>query len=132
MSMTNLAVTKGGALSVTGGTALSFSPNNAPVQNGVNLINAAQTDFRLRENILGKYRAPVQNGPASFTKAKITFFVKVPRLKADGTYSSNIGRLEFEIDPETPVSEQDDLFLITAQLAVDSDTLNFRRTGSIL
>lgn len=132
MSMTNLAVIKGGTLTAAGGTSLTFSPNNAPVQNGISLINAAQTDFRLRENILGKYRAPVQTGPSAFSKAKVTFFVKVPRLKSDGTYSSNIGRLEFEIDPETPIAEQDDLFLITAQLAIDADTLNFRRTGSTI
>lgn len=130
MGMTNLAVTKGGTLTASGGTSLAFSPNNAPVKNGISIINAAQTDFRLRESILSTYRAPVQTGPSAFSKAKITFFVKVPRLKADGTYSSNLGRLEFEIDPETPIAEQDDLFLITAQLAVEADTLNFRRTGS--
>lgn len=131
MPMSSLGLTSGGTLSATGGTAVTFSPNNKPIANGIELIDASQADFRLRPTIIGKFRQPVQTSPTAFTKQKVSFVLKVPKLKADGTYVTNYGRLELEFDPETTTTEQDNLATMTAQLAFDSDTLQFRRVGSV-
>lgn len=131
MSMTSLALTSGATPTITGGSTVTYSPNNAVVPNGISLVDASVSDFRLRPTIIGKYRAPMQTGPSSFSKAKVSFTLRVPKLKSDGTYVYNFGRLEIEYDPECTTAEQDNIANQIAQLAFDSDTLNFRRVGSI-
>lgn len=130
MPMTSLSLISGGTPSIAGGATKTYTPNNKPVANGISLIDASVTDFRLRPSLIATFRSSQQIGPSSFTKNKVTFFLKIPKLKADGTYVSNIGRLELEFDPETSTPEQDDLAFQTAQLAFDADTTSFRRTGS--
>nr|URG16525.1 MAG: coat protein [Leviviridae sp.] len=118
------------AISVTAGTDMTFTVDGLPVANGIHLSNAAQADFRLRENITAKYRPPVQNPDKSWKKGKWTVSYTEPSVDANGLMSYDVGRIEVELNPTSAASVGVNIRRMLAQLLTDTDLDNFYASGS--
>lgn len=118
------------AIAVTGGTDMTFTVDGLPVANGTHVSNAAQADFRLRENATFKYRPPVQNPDKSWKKGKWSVSYSEPAVDANGTMTYDTGRLEVELAPTSAASVGVNIRRMLAQLATDTDLDNFYASGS--
>lgn len=118
------------AITVTAGTDMTFTVDGQAVANGIHLSNAAQTDFRIRENMTIKYRPPVQNPDKTWKKGKWSISYTEPAVDGNGNMTYNTGRLELELDPTATSSVGVNIRRMLAQLATDSDLDNFYASGS--
>lgn len=132
MSLTN-AILKDGAsaMTPTGGADMTFTPNGQSVTNGIAIANAAQTDFRIRENATLKNRLPVLNSLGKYSKDKKTLVYAEPKILADGSTVFNLIRIEREVHPESTAAEALNLCMMGAQWLTDSDVAAFWSAGSL-
>lgn len=117
-------------ITVVGGSDMTFTIDGLPVANGIHVSNAAQADFRLRENITVKYRPPVQNPDKTWKKAKWSLSYVEPSVDANGVMTYDTGRLELELSPTSAASVGVNIRRMLAQLASDSDLDNYWASGS--
>jgi hypothetical protein len=118
------------SIAVTGGTDLAYTPDGVSIANGVHLAAASVTDFRVRPSITLKTRNPsLVNG--EFTKGKRWLTLTMPRILASGAVVYDVGRIDIEVHPETPVANQNDMVFQLAQMLFDSDLSLFISTGSL-
>lgn len=133
MPIQNMIIKAGAtSLSVTGGTDITYTPDGTVIEGGVHTANAAQPDFRIRENITWKNKQPALQPDGSYSKAKRSAVIVFPKLLASGKTVFNLCRLELEVHPETSVAEALNLQLQAAQLLTDSDNASFWSAGSLL
>lgn len=118
------------AIVVTAGTDMTFTVDGLPVANGIHLSNAAQADFRLRENVTVKYRAPVQNPDKSWKKGKWSMSYTEPSVDVNGVMTYDVGRIEVELSPTSAAAVGVNIRRMLAQLLTDADTDNFYSSGS--
>lgn len=132
MGVQNLTIAVGAtSMAVTGGTSRTFSPDGQDVKNGIHIIDVAETDFRVQKNILLKTRNPSLQPNGSWSKAKRTIDLYIPKILSDGSQSFTVGRLTLEFHPETTAAERTDLRLILGQLCTDTDLDSFVSVGSL-
>lgn len=117
-------------ISVTGGTDMTFTVDGMPVANGTHVSNAAQADFRLRENVTVKFRPPVQNPDKSWKKGKWSIGYTEPSADASGLMTYDLGRVELELNPTSAASVGTNIRRMLAQLLTDTDLDNFWASGS--
>lgn len=117
-------------ITVVGGSDMTFTIDGLPVANGIHVSNAAQADFRLRENITVKYRPPVQNPDKTWKKAKWSISYTEPSVDANGVMTYDVGRIELELAPTSAVSVGTNIRRMLAQLLTDADLDNFYASGS--
>lgn len=131
MSIQN-AVVKAGAtgLTVVGGTDMSLTPDGLSVANGIHVSNAAETDFRIRENLTVKYKQPTFNGGVYSKDRKSMVYVE-PKILTDGSTVFNLIRIEREVHPETTAAEALNLNMIGGQLLSDTDFTSFWAGGNL-
>lgn len=127
------AVVKTGATSasITGGTDMTFTPDGVQVTNGVHVANAAQTDFRVRENMTFVNRPPSLQSDGTYSKGKQTVYIKKPKILASGQIRINMIRLERELDPESTTAEELELRMLAVQVLGDSDFASYWTGGSL-
>lgn len=131
MSLKN-GVVKTGATGITvvGGTDLTLTTGPVQVPNGIQVIAAADADFRTRRNCTFKVKLPtLSSGIYSKDKKTVTFVS--PKLLADGTTVFNLIRIEREVHPESTAGEAFELKLVGAQLLCDADYDAFWVAGSL-
>lgn len=119
------------AITPTGGTDVTFTPDGQTVPNGLHVADAAQADFRIRRNITFRNRPPALQPDGTYSKAKLVISYSQPKLLASGKTTFNVRRLEIETHPETTAAEQAELDFVIAQLAGSTGTASFRATGSL-
>jgi hypothetical protein len=130
MPLNGAIVKKTGTNSVTGGTDVTFTSDGQTIQNGLHLINAADTDYRTRASITAKYRQPsLTNGVYSKDKKSLT--LQMPILLESGVTVFNLIRIEREIHPETTAADALEFNIQGAQLLFDTDFTNFWSVGSM-
>lgn len=127
------AVVKSGATAMTptGGSDLTLTPTGLTVANGIQIANAAQTDFRIRQNCVLKVKQPTINGLGVYSKDKKSVTFVAPKILASGSTVFNLIRIEREVHPESTAAEMTELNMIGAQLLSDSDFTNFWQGGSL-
>lgn len=131
MGLKNMSINIGGSLANTGGTAKSFSEDGVTVPNGVHVSVAGTTDFRVREHATFRYFPPTLMADGTYTRAKNTASITVPKALASGKYVNNVVRIEVDVHPESTSTEAADLRKLAAQLLFDTDTDNFWIAGSL-
>lgn len=127
------AVVKAGstAMTPTGGSDVTFTPDGVSVPNGIHVADAAQTDFRIRRNMTIKNKIPTLNGNGVYSKDKKSITFVAPKLLASGETVFNLIRIEREVHPESSAAEALDLCMIGAQLLSDTDFSAFWSSGSM-
>lgn len=119
------------AMTPTGGSDITFTPDGLSVPNGIHLANAAQSDFRVRENLTVKNRFPTLQSDGSYSKDKKSITYVEPKILTDGRVVFNLIRIEREVHPESSAAEALNLNMIGAQLLSDSDVQSFWSAGSL-
>lgn len=119
------------SLSVTGGTAVSYTPDGLQIVNGIHIADAAEADFRIRKNITFKNRLPQQMSDGLWSKEKRSITVAAPVLLASGLVVYQIGRLEFELHPEATAASKLNLRYLTCQMGFNASVEAFHTSGSL-
>jgi hypothetical protein len=114
----------------TGGTDITFNTDGVDVKNGIHVGDMA-TSFATRTNITFKTRNPSLQSDGSYTKAKRTMSLSIPKTLADSSTSFQVVRIEAELHPECTTAEVTNIRMLAAQLLTDSDTLEFFNNGSL-
>jgi len=127
------AVLKSGAsaLTVTGGTNKTFTDDGVSVANGVHVSNAAQADFRIRENITVKVKQPTLSSTGEYSKDKKTVTIVTPTLLANGKTTFSLIRIEREIHPECTAAAAFELLMLAGQVVSAADFASFWSGGSL-
>lgn len=131
MGIQSLSLATGATVSATGGTAFTLTPDGVSVPNGVHVVKASETDFRIRPNATFKVKQPTVDSLGVYTKDKKSVLYVQPKILASGQTVFNLVRIEVEIHPETSASDAADLRKIGSQLLFDADTDAFWISGSI-
>lgn len=132
MAIQNAVVKSGStAMTPTGGSDVTFTPDGLSVANGIHVADAAQTDYRIRRNMTLKNKVPTLLADGSYSKDKKSVTLVVPKILASGKTVFNLIRLEREVHPESTAAEALDLCMIGAQLLSDSDFTAFWSSGSL-
>lgn len=133
MGVQTLVVKSGAsAMTPTGGTDKTFTPDGVTVANGIHLANAAQADFRIRENLTIKSKVPTLNSATSrYSKDRKSITLVAPKILVSGEIVFNLIRIEREVHPESTAAEALELCMLGAQLCTDSDIAGFWATGSL-
>jgi hypothetical protein len=125
MGLKNMSLLTGATPSVTGGSALVFADNGVTIQNGVQCVVPATADYRVRQVLTAKYRAPVLGTDGSYTRDKKSVSFTIPQILANGKIVFNVIRVEREVHPEFSAANCTDMNKIGAQLLFDADMDNF-------
>jgi hypothetical protein len=119
------------SMSVTGGTDLVFSEVGQTIANGVVTQAAATADFRIRETLEFKNRNPILQVDKTYSKAKRSGKILVPKILAAGTTAFNLGRWDIECHPECTAAEVLNIRLLTAQALAQAALNDFYNSGSL-
>jgi hypothetical protein len=132
MPISGMVIKSGGTNSVAGGTDVTYVADGQDVPNGVHVVNASVSDFRVRGNATFKNRIPVYNqSSAKWTKDKKAVTLVLPKLLASGEVVFNLIRIEREVHPESTAAEALELNTQGAQMLFDTDFTNFWSVGSL-
>lgn len=119
------------AMTPTGGSDQTFTPDGQTVPNGIHVADAAQADFRIRDNIAFKSRVPSLQNDGTYTKSKRSVTLVLPRFLSSGKVVFNIARLDIEVHPEMSATVELDLRMKAAQLLSNPNFSAFWVSGSI-
>lgn len=129
MPISGMILKKDGALSVTGGTDVTFIENGVQVPNGNHVVDAAVTDPRLQPSLTVTNRASTYDKVSGeFSKDKKTVLVKLPGLTASGKLVLNLIRIEREVHPEFVITGPT-LLSYGGQACSDADLAAFWTAG---
>lgn len=122
MGLSSASVPIGATYAPTGGSATSFvslgqtdGSNRLYIDDGASLI--------LRKTMLATTRPPVANAsaPNGYTQQRSSLVFHLPKLLANGNYTTNTVRIEVAFDPETTEAERDLMRELIAHVGVDVD-----------
>lgn len=119
------------SLSVTGGTAKTFSETSVEVPGGVNVADFSENNFTLRRHITFRNRNPQKLSDGTFSKAKRSFSLTTPVDAGSGRIVYLVTRYECEIPVEASASVEANHRKNVAQLLFDADVELFHTAGSI-
>lgn len=131
MGLQSAVISAGATLSSTGGTDTTLTPDGQTVPNGLHLIDASVTDFRIRPGLTAKYRAPTLDGSGLYSKDKKTLVYVEPVILASGKTTFCVVRIEREIHPEVSAAVALDILLKGSQMCFRADFTNFWTSGSL-
>lgn len=130
MGIQNMTLLDGATVSATGGTTQTFTPDGVTVPNGIHVADAANADFKTRENVTFRTRNPqLVNGV--YTKAKRWVTFTVPQVLGNGTIVFNLVRIEVEYHPDMASADFLDMLKKGAQLFIDADLTTFWSAGNL-
>lgn len=116
---------------VVGGTDVSFSIDGQAVPNGINTIDIAATDNRLRRSIALRAKPHMQQPDNSFSKQKRWVTLRVPMLEADGTLVVDTFRYEASFSAQRTAAQEKAARYLLAQTLLDADYESFHTVGSL-
>lgn len=130
MGIQNMTLLDGATVSATGGTAKTFTPDGVSVPNGIHVADAANADFKTRENIVLRTKNPaLVNG--EYTKGKRWVTYVAPMVLTSGTIVFNLVRVEVEVHPDMPSANFTEMLKKASQLFIDPDLTTFWSAGSL-
>lgn len=131
MPLTSAVVKNGAtAMTPTGGTDQTFTPDGQTVANGIHIADAAQTDFRIRDNVTLKSKQPTLAADGTYSKSKRSATLVLPRTLPNGKPSFPLIRMEVEAHPDLAASVEQELRMKGAQMLTSSHFSAFWVTGS--
>jgi len=120
------------SITVTGGTALSFTPLS---NTGTKVIvqNTADTDSRTRRKASFKVTSavPEATAPNGYTQNRCEAKFTKPKLLANGKITTNEVIITMRSDVETTQTELQEMVDVGAQLFCDADFLNFWKVQAL-
>lgn len=127
------SIVKSGAsgMTVTGGTDKTFTDDGQVVTRGIHVHDAAQADFRYRDNAIFQNKQPSVNPDGTYGKARRSVAIYLPRALASGKTTVNLVRIEVEVHPEMSAAVELEARLLAAQLLTDADYTSFWTAGSL-
>lgn len=133
MGLKNMSLLTGATITPSGGTALAFADNGISIQNGVQLIVPADTDYQTRRQVTAKVKQPiVDTKTGAYGKDRKSISLTKPMVLSDGKVVFNVVRLEREVHPSLPAADALELNKLGAQLFVDADLVDFWANGSMV
>lgn len=133
MGLKNMSLLATATVSATGGTALAFADNGVSIQNGVQLIVPADTEYQTRRQVTAKVKQPtIDPKTGVYSKDRKTISLTFPQVLSDGKIVFNVIRVEREVHPSLPAASALELCKLGAQLLTDSDTADFWANGSMV
>lgn len=131
MPLSSVVIKSGAtAMTPTGGTDQTFTPDGQKVDNGIHTADAAQADFRIRDNITWKSKQPTLAADGTYSKSKRSVVLVKPRLLASGKTTFPLIRIEVEAHPEVIAAVELDLRMEGAQILTNAGTSSFWTTGN--
>jgi len=132
MSLQNASILDGATISVSGGTAVTFTSDGQSVANGAHIINASQSDLRLREHMTLKSRLPKYNNTTGkYGKLIRSAVLTTPLIDSDGANYFPVVRIEVESRPDMTAAQELKLRVLSAQILTDTDFASFWTTGNV-
>ena len=131
MGLANTSILAGATVSATGGTAVNYTPDGLAVKNGIHLIDASVSDFRIRPQVTAKTKNPTLLPDGSYGKDHREILLVEPFVDSKGKTQFDFIRIERSMHPESSAAKGLDLLRKGAQLAIDADTASFWATGSL-
>lgn len=117
--------------SITGGTALAFTDVGIDIPSGENRQSTTEENFLLNPSFTAKNRVHSKQPDGTYSKAKRTVSVVVPKELADGSIAYNLIRIEAEVHPETTAAETTNIWCLGEQVCSNASLADFRATGSL-
>lgn len=132
MPINGASIPENATLAPTGGTAKTFTSNGLTIKNGIQLIDASVTDFRIRPSVTLTVTPPYLNkAVGQWTKGKKTLSFTYPKLLANGAQEFPNISVTLKDHPEMTVAEIQRLCNYAAQFLFDADFTAFWNTGSV-
>lgn len=132
MAINNSAISDGATTSFTGGTSKTLSASGVTIANGIQVIDASVTDFRIRPAITFKNSVPkLDNATGEWGKGSRKATIVLPKILASGKQGFPCVRISLEDFPEMTQAEIDKLRSYAAQILQDADFDAFWRTGAV-
>lgn len=119
------------ALTPTGGTDMIFTSGPQQTLGMLALQNAAQADFRVRENMQVRQIQPKLLANGEYTRDSKSIVYCEPKILASGKTVINFIRVERCVHPESTSVEAKSLNMSMGQLLTDTDTDGFWTGGSM-
>lgn len=132
MGIVNSTIATAPTISVSGGTSSTLTDDGASVSNGVHLIDASVSDFRVRPSVTFKTKQPTYDSKTdSWSKGRKSIQLVIPKLTAVGPTVFPLGRIELEDHPEMSDAEVTKILDWLAQLCALTAFRTFLKTGSL-
>lgn len=132
MPLNGASIVNGPSVVISGGTAVTLSSNGLTVKNGVQLIDASVTDFRIRPVVTIQSTPPVlDKATGKWSKGKKSISITIPKLLADGSQEFPNITVTLKDHPENTPAETQKLREWCIQALADADFLNFWNAGSV-
>lgn len=120
-----------GTVTLSAGTAKTFTEVGETIKNGVKVTDLSVVDSRLRPTITCINRPAVLGSAGVYlSKDKRTIKIVWPKLRADGTISFPLREIRIEDDPENTEAEKRYMNSYVAQSMVDADFQQFVLNGA--
>lgn len=130
MAINGLQVSTGATISVSGGTAKTYTTDGQVVVNGVHASDLSVVDFKLRPGITFKARMPQKRADGSWQKGKFSATLTQPKTKADTTVDFPLVRAEVEFLDESTQAEILELRKQMAQILMSASLDGFWTGGA--
>jgi len=131
MPIKNGTILSGATISATGGTSSTLTSDGQTVQNGVHVIDASVTDFRVQPHITFKNRPAKVGSDGKWGKFKRENVLTIPKILADTSQGFPNIRVTLEGFPEMTQAEIIKLIDWQAQLFTDADFRSFWLSGAV-
>lgn len=132
MPLNGATLLAGPSISITGGTVKTFTSNGLTVKNGIQIIDASVTDFRIRPVMTVKVTQPVLDKvTGKWLKGKKEISLTIPKLLADGSQEFPNITVILKDHPENSAAEIQALREFALQTLNDADFASFWAAGSV-
>jgi hypothetical protein len=119
-NLDGLTVLDGATVTPSGGTSQVFVKSGTEVSNGYEVVDSGDSDFLMRDRIVGKIKPYTKLPDGSYSKQKTSFAYTSP-IEVNGVIHYNVFRVEAEIHPATDAAEVTRLRSNGSQLCIDSE-----------
>lgn len=133
MSFELMTLATDGVVDVTGGTAVTFTRGSTDIKDGIEVVDAASTDYRMRKRIQGVFKPAILRPDGTWSKAKWNVKLVKPGLDAFGNVVYDLVEHRMEVHPDSQTADStllDELRSYGAQLAIDADLNYFHYYGA--
>lgn len=132
MPLSGASIPVGATYSPTGGSATTFvSLGGTLGKKDLFLDDGSSLILRRLLSATSIAPRPLSSAPNGYTQQKVQLFMKVPKLLANGKYTTNTVDAVIRFDPETTTAERAFLREMLAHYGSDSDFAEFFEDGSV-
>lgn len=132
MPLNGASIANSPTIAISGGTAVTLTSNGMTVKNGIQLIDAAVTDFRIRPVLTVQSTPPaLDKATGKWSKGKKSISITTPKILADGTQEFPNITVTLKDHPENTTAELQKLREWAIQALQDADFSNFWSAGSV-